>query len=54
MEVEALAAAWGLKKPCLFTPGNEKIMVCVNYQSLLKILGDRELGDIDNPRMLNF
>ena len=54
MEGEALAVAWALHKTRHFTLGNEKLTVAVDHKPLLKILGDRELADIDNPRILNF
>ena len=54
VEGEALAVAWALQKTRHFTLGNDKLTVAVDHKPLLKILGDRELGDIDNPRILNF
>ena len=32
---------------------NDKLIVLVDHKPLLKILGDRELADIENPRILN-
>ena len=37
----------------LFTSGNDKLIVLVDHNPVLKILGDRELADIENPRILN-
>ena len=54
VEGEALAVAWALHKTRHFTLGNKKLTVAVDHKPLLKILGDRELADIDNPRILNF
>ena len=53
VEGEALAAAWALGKSRHFTLGNNKLIVLVDYKPLLKILGDRELADIEIPRILN-
>ena len=45
--------AWALHKTRHFNLGSEKLMVLVDHKALLKILGDRELADINNPRILN-
>ena len=52
-EGEALAAAWALGKTHHITLGNNKLIVQVDHKPLLKILGNRELEDIENPRILN-
>ena len=52
VEGEALGMAWALQKTCHFTLGNEKLTMFVDHKPLLKILSDRELGEINNP--LNF
>ena len=54
VEGEALGVAWALHKTKYFTLGNNRLLVCVDHKPLLKILGDRELGEIDNTRILNF
>ena len=36
-----------------FTLGNKKLTVLMDHKPLLKILGNRELADIENPRILN-
>ena len=54
VEGEALAVAWALHKTKYFTLGNDSLMACVDHKPLVKILGDRGLGDIDNTRILNF
>ena len=46
MAEEALGMAWALQKTHHFIMGNEKLTVCVHHKPLLKILGDRELGEI--------
>ena len=48
-----MAVAWALHKTRHFTLGNEKLTVLVDHKALLKILGDRELANIENPRILN-
>ena len=53
MEGKALAVAWAIGKSRHFTLGNDKLIVLVDHKPLLKILGHRELADIENPRILN-
>ena len=45
--------AWALHKTHHFTLGNKKLTVLMDHNSLPKILGDRELADIESPRILN-
>ena len=54
VEGEALSAAWSLHKTRHFTLGCKTLILAVDHKPLLKILGDRELAEIDNPRILNF
>ena len=54
VEGEALSAAWALHKTRHFTLGCRKLVLAVDHKPLLKIFGDRELGEIENPRILNF
>ena len=54
VEGEALSSAWALHKTRHFTLGCKALVLAVDHKPLLKILGDRELGEIDNPRILNF
>jgi hypothetical protein len=54
VEGEALGAAWALHKTRHFTLGCRNLILAVDHKPLLKILGDRELADIENPRILNF
>ena len=49
-----LCVAWGLKKICYLTFGNDKLLVCVDRKPLLKVFGERQLRDKDNPRVPNF
>jgi hypothetical protein len=52
VEGEALAAAWALSKTKHFTIGCKDLVLCVDQKPL--VLGDRELADIENVRLLNF
>ena len=45
--------ALGLHKTRHFTLGNKKLNVPLDHKPLLKFLGYRELGDIENPMILN-
>ena len=42
-----------LKKSKHFTLGRPNLYVAVDLQPLLKVLGDRNLENIHNPRLLN-
>ena len=53
MEGELLAVAWSLGVTRHYTLGNPKLIVATDHKKLLKILGDRKLEDIINPRLLN-
>ena len=53
VEGEALAVAWSLAVTRHYTLGNPKLIVATDHKPLLKILGDRRIEDIDNPRLLN-
>ena len=52
VEGEALAVAWSLGVTRHYTLGNPKLVVATDHKPLVKILGDRKLEDIDNPRLL--
>ena len=52
VEGEALAVAWSLEATRHYTLGNSKLIVATDHKPLLKILGDRKLEEIDNPRLL--
>ena len=52
VEGEALAVAWSLAATRHYTLGNTKLIVATDHKPLLKVLGDRKLEDIDNPRLL--
>jgi hypothetical protein len=49
VEGEALGAAWALHKTRHFTLGCTNLILAVDHKPLLKILGDRELAEIENP-----
>ena len=51
VEGECLAAVWALEKTKYFTLGAPSLYLAVNHKPLLKILRDKELQDIENPRL---
>merc|ERR1712082_351871 len=51
IEGEAFVVAWSLEKARMFTLGCPDLLVTVDHQSLIPILGDRSLADIPNPRL---
>ena len=51
VEGEALACEWALESTRHYTLGNTKLLIATDHKPLLKILGDRKLEDIDNPRL---
>ena len=53
VEGEWLAAAWALEKTKHFTLGAPSLVLAVDHKPLLKILGNKSLQDIDNPRLQN-
>ena len=53
VEGECLAAAWALAKTKYFTLGAPSLYLAVDHKPLLKILGDKDLQDIENPRLQN-
>ena len=53
IEGEALAVVDALDKARHFTLGCSDLMVAVDHKPLLKVLGDRALDDIPNPRLRN-
>ena len=52
VEGEALAIAEALERCRLFVPGCEHLLIATDHKPLTKILGNKELGDIHNPRLL--
>ena len=52
VEGEALGVSWALENTKHFTMGNRRLIVATDHKPLLKILGDRKLEDMSNPRLL--
>ena len=50
-EGEALAVAWSLENPRLFTLGCPNLVVATDHKPLLGIFNDRALDKISNPRV---
>ena len=51
LEGECLAAAWALEKTKYFTLRAPALYLAVDHKPLLKILGNKGLQDIENPRL---
>ena len=51
VEGEALGVAWALEQTRFFTMGCNDLIVVVDHAPLVKLLGDRRLDEIDNPRL---
>ena len=51
VEGEALAVAWGLDQTKYFTQGCPNLLVVTDHKPLVKILGDRTLDKIVNPKL---
>ena len=52
VEGEALACEWGLENAKHYTLGNPKLLIATDHKPLVKILGDRKIEDISNPRLV--
>lgn len=52
VEGEALAVVYGLQSCRMFVMGCSNLTVVVDHKPLTKILNDRQLESIDNPRLL--
>ena len=50
IEGEALAVAWALEQTKYFTQGCNSLMVATDHKPLVKVLGDKGLDSILNPR----
>ena len=46
-----MGVVWSLDKAKMFTLGCHDLLVMVDHQPLIAILGDRSLTDIPNPRL---
>ena len=53
LEGEALAIAWCLRKARLFLLGCKNLTFITDHKALTKIFGNKELKDINNPRILH-
>ncbi|XP_068228116.1 uncharacterized protein [Palaemon carinicauda] len=53
VEGEALAVTWWLRKARLFLLGCPNLAIITDHRSLVKLLGDRALKDVINPRLFN-
>ena len=54
VEGECLAVCWALEKAKHFVLGCPNLTVAVDHKPLLGLLGDKDLGDIENPRLRRF
>lgn len=52
IEGEPLGVQWALQKTSHFTLGCPKLLMLVDHKPLLGLLTKRDLGEIDNPRLL--
>ena len=53
VEGEALAIAWALEQTRYFTMGCNDLLIVTDHKPLVKLLGDRTLDEIDNPRLFS-
>ena len=53
IEGELLGVTWALQKTGYYTLGCEKLLVLVDHKPLIGLLQSRNLGEIDNPRLLH-
>ena len=51
VEGEALAVVWCLQKARLFLLGCPNLTILTDHRPLVKLFGDRALGDVVNPRL---
>ena len=54
VEGEFLSVCWALEKAKHFVLGCPNLIVAVDHKPLLGLLGDKSLGDIENPRLRRF
>ena len=54
VEGEALAIAWSLDQTRYFTLGSDNLLIVTDHRPLVKVLGDRTLDEINNPRLFSF
>ena len=53
IEGELLGLAWGLQKTAYYTLVCEKLIALVDHKPLIGLLTTRNLGEIENPRLLH-
>ena len=53
IEGELLAVTWALQKTGYYTLGCERLLILVDHKPLLGLLQSRNLGNIENPRLLH-
>ena len=51
IEGECLAVAWSLEDTRWFTLGCKSLIIAMDHKPLLRILGDKSLEAIQNPRL---
>ena len=54
IEGEAAAAMYSLEKCKAFVLGNPNLVLAIDHKPLLKILGNAEINEVINPKLLNF
>lgn len=52
IEGEAAAIVYGLERSRMFVAGNSNLIISTDHEPLLGILGDRDLSEVTNPRLL--
>ena len=53
IEGELLAVTWALQKTTYYTLGSDKLLILVDHKPLLGLLKSRNIGEIENPRLLH-
>ena len=53
-EGEALVVAWALEDSKFFTIGCRDLHIQTDHRLLVRLLGDKELDEIDNRRLVSF
>ena len=53
IEGKLLGVTYALEKTAYYTLGSEKLLLLVDHKPLLGLLSTRNIGDIENPRLLH-
>ena len=53
VEGEALAVVFALKRAKHFTLGCQELLLAVDHKPLLGLLGNKNLEEVENPRLQN-